>query len=153
MVYICACATAALPPDALISSMMSAASARPSPVPPYSVGMRAPSQPASVSERTNRSGYSPARSSSRQYSSGNRAQSARTAERIDSCSSVRPKSIYPRGSGKCGFGAFARVGTMKVRLAIRTTVPSCLMPRWRTVTMPQPGRERDTRASSTSESA
>src|SRR5687768_5100095 len=80
--------------------MISAASARPSPAPPYSVGMRAPSQPAAVSARTNRSGYSLLRSSSRQYSSGNSAHRERTAERIDSCSSVRPKSTATDGAAK-----------------------------------------------------
>jgi hypothetical protein len=52
IVYICACALAALPPDALISSRMSEASA----MPPYSAGIGAPSHPALVSAFTNSSG-------------------------------------------------------------------------------------------------
>src|SRR6266511_3959532 len=79
----------------------------------------------------------------------------RTHRRADRLLLVGPSEVhrYSRGSGKCDFSAFARVGIMKVRFAIRTIVPSCLMPRWRTVTMPHPGRDRDARASRTSVSA
>src|SRR6184192_4065737 len=53
IVYICAWALAALPPERLISSRMTAASATLSPDPPYSVGMSAASHPALVSASTN----------------------------------------------------------------------------------------------------
>ncbi len=53
MMYICACAVAALPPLWLISSRMIEASVMPSPAPPYSLGMSTASQPASVRARTN----------------------------------------------------------------------------------------------------
>ena len=53
MMYIWACAAAALPPLRLISSRMIDASVMPRPAPPYSAGISAASQPASVSARTN----------------------------------------------------------------------------------------------------
>src|SRR5947209_8082775 len=86
---------------------MTAASATPSPAPPYSAGIRAPSQPASVSARTNLSGYSLFRSSSRQYSSPKPAQRSRIALRIWSCWSVVEKSTLVarrRGSRSLGRG-------------------------------------------------
>ncbi len=66
MVYICAWHAVALPPQRLISSRMMLASVMPRPMPPYSSGIRAASQPSSVSFRTNASGYSPRASTSRQ---------------------------------------------------------------------------------------
>jgi hypothetical protein len=56
MLYICPWQAPALPPQRLISSMMTDASARPSPLPPYASGISAASQPASVSASTNASG-------------------------------------------------------------------------------------------------
>ena len=56
MLYICPWQAPALPPARLISSMITDASARPSPLPPYSSGISAASQPASVSASTNASG-------------------------------------------------------------------------------------------------
>ena len=56
MMYIWAWAVAALPPERLISSRTIAASVMPRPVPPYSLGDEAASQPASVSACTNSSG-------------------------------------------------------------------------------------------------
>ena len=53
-------------------------------------------------------------SRSRQYSSGNCAQSARIAARTDSCSSVRPKSILLARHGNVRLGAF-RFQTIMVR--------------------------------------
>src|SRR5258706_10019029 len=93
IVYICACADAAFPPDVLISSRMTEASAIPRPAPPYSAGMSAASHPASVSARTNSSGYALRRSRSRQYASGYFAQRSRTAAWIACCSGVARKSM------------------------------------------------------------
>jgi hypothetical protein len=56
MLYIWPWHEPALPPDKLISSMMTEASANPNPEPPYSVGMRAANHPASVNVFTNASG-------------------------------------------------------------------------------------------------
>ncbi len=56
MTYICAWQAAAFPPEALTSSRIALAVARPSPPPPYSSGMSAASQPACVSAATNSSG-------------------------------------------------------------------------------------------------
>ena len=56
MMYICAWHAAALQPEALISSRMTLAAVSPSPAPPYSSGISAASQPASVSATTNSSG-------------------------------------------------------------------------------------------------
>ena len=57
---------------------------------------------------------------------------------------------HSRGEGGSRRGAAARVGTMKLRVMTRTTVPSGLNPRWRTFTIPHPFRDRDSRVSSTS---
>ena len=70
MVYIWAWQAAPLPPLAWISSRMAAAAPAPSPLPPYSSGMSAARNPASVSARTNSVGYRRSRSFSRQYSPG-----------------------------------------------------------------------------------
>ena len=56
MLYICPWQAPALPPQRLISSMMTLASARPRPDPPYSCGMSAASQPAWVRASTNSTG-------------------------------------------------------------------------------------------------
>jgi hypothetical protein len=56
MLYIWPWQAPALPPERLISSMITVASARPRPEPPYSCGIIAASQPASVSAATNASG-------------------------------------------------------------------------------------------------
>ncbi len=53
IVYICAWAAAALQPQALTSSTIAQAAVRSRPAPPYSSGIGAASQPASVSARTN----------------------------------------------------------------------------------------------------
>jgi hypothetical protein len=82
MLYIWPWQAPALPPERLISSITTLASARPSPEPPYSCGISAASQPADVSASTNASGYPRCASISRWYESGNCAQSARTASRI-----------------------------------------------------------------------
>jgi hypothetical protein len=56
MLYIWPWQAPALPPLRLISSMITVASARPRPEPPYSAGISAASQPASVRASTNFSG-------------------------------------------------------------------------------------------------
>ena len=56
MLYIWPWQAPELPPARLISSMITEASARPRPDPPYSSGIRAASQPALVSASTNSSG-------------------------------------------------------------------------------------------------
>ena len=53
MTYIWAWQAAAFPPEALISSRITPAADSASPEPPYSSGIRAASQPASVSAWTN----------------------------------------------------------------------------------------------------
>src|SRR5215207_2990381 len=93
MVYIWAWQAPALAPERLISSRMIAASVTPNPIPPYSSGMSALSQPDLVSASTNSSGYRRSRSSSRQYSSGYCSIMSRTLRRISSCCFVRRKSI------------------------------------------------------------
>ena len=57
MMYICAWQAPELAPERLISSRITEASVTPSPPPPYSAGISAASHPASVSARTNSSGY------------------------------------------------------------------------------------------------
>ena len=54
------------------------------PLPPYSGGISAARNPASVSARTNVSGYARSASSVRQYSPGNLAHSALTDARTSS---------------------------------------------------------------------
>src|SRR5918998_5081274 len=93
IVYICAWQAPPLAPERLISSRMIAASVTPSPIPPYSSGMSALSQPDLVSASTNSSGYRRSRSSSRQYSSGYCSHISRTLRPISSCCFVRRKSI------------------------------------------------------------
>ncbi len=111
MVYIWAWHGAALPPERLISSRINPASSTPRPAPPYCSGIRAASQPASVSARTNSSGYWRASSAARQYSGGNFPQSSRISWRICCWSAVSSKSILvsprvdeiprrPTGSGR-----------------------------------------------------
>jgi hypothetical protein len=56
IVYICAWQAAELAPERLISSMITAASAMPSPEPPYCSGMRQARKPLSVSSFTNSTG-------------------------------------------------------------------------------------------------
>jgi len=56
MLYVCPWHAPELPPLRLISSMITDASARPRPEPPYSVGISAASQPARVSASTKASG-------------------------------------------------------------------------------------------------
>ena len=56
MLYIWPCTAPALPPQRLISSMITVAAVRPRPVPPYSSGIMAASQPASIKASTNFSG-------------------------------------------------------------------------------------------------
>ena len=82
MMYICAWQAPELQPWWLISWRISAASLSPRPMPPYSSGISAASQPPSVSAATNASGYALSRSSSRQYSPGNCRQSSATPSRI-----------------------------------------------------------------------
>ena len=53
MIYICAWHAPEFPPERFTSSRITDASVMPSPPPPYSVGMSAASQPASVSAFTN----------------------------------------------------------------------------------------------------
>ena len=53
MMYICPWQQPELPPERLISSMITDASVSASPEPPYSSGISADSQPASVSASTN----------------------------------------------------------------------------------------------------
>ena len=53
MVYICAWQAAPLQPQAWISSMIAAAAAMVSPLPPYSSGISAARKPALVSAATN----------------------------------------------------------------------------------------------------
>ena len=89
MMYIWAWQAAEFAPERLSSSRMMLASVIPSPAPPYSSGIRQASQPASVSARTNASGYSWRWSTSRQYASGKSLQMSRIAARIASCCCVR----------------------------------------------------------------
>src|SRR5262249_27325002 len=64
-----------------ISSMITDASVRPRPEPPYSCGISAANQPALVNASTKASGKARCASTWRWYSSGNCAHSARTASR------------------------------------------------------------------------
>src|SRR5690606_17048122 len=89
MLYIWPCTVPELPPQRLTSSRMIEASARPRPDPPYSSGIIADSQPASVNAATNSSGKPLASSILRQYSAGNSAQRARTPSRMALYSSFR----------------------------------------------------------------
>ena len=82
MLYIWPWQAPELPPQRLISSMMTEASVSPSPDPPYSCGISAASQPALVSASTNASGYPRFSSISRKYDAGNAAQRSRTASRM-----------------------------------------------------------------------
>ena len=66
IVYICAWQAAELAPERLISSRMTLASRMPSPIPPYSSGIRHARYPASVSASTNSCGYARASSEARQ---------------------------------------------------------------------------------------
>ena len=56
MLYICPWHEPELPPEKLISSMITEASARPRPEPPYSSGINAANQPALVIASTKASG-------------------------------------------------------------------------------------------------
>jgi len=96
-------------PDAATSSIMMADSVRPSPRPPYSSGIIAPSQPPSANARTNSQGYSPFLSFSRQYPRSNRRASSRAdlRTRSRSRSSVpvivgSPKSFLVRAAALRG---------------------------------------------------
>src|ERR1700719_3567838 len=93
IVYIWAWHATALPPLRLISSRMIEASIMPSPAPPYSEGIKAASQPASLRVFTNSSGYAFFSSQLRQYSLPKRAHSAATAVRISFWLSENAKSI------------------------------------------------------------
>ena len=57
---------------------------------------------------------------------------------------------FTSGRTRAYFGTCPRLYTMNVRLNVMTTVPSCLNPRVRTVTIPTFGRDFDSRVSSTS---
>src|SRR5918912_879393 len=84
MMYIWAWQAPDLAPEWLISWRMMLAWLTPRPAPPYSCGINAASQPASVSARTNSSGYAFSRSSFCQYAGSKRRHSARTGSRISS---------------------------------------------------------------------
>ena len=84
MMYICAWQAPALPPDALISSMITLAAVRPRPAPPYSSGISAAEPAGSVERRDELLRVASSRSIRRQYSSGKRAHSSRTPLRISS---------------------------------------------------------------------
>ncbi|MNN54403.1 hypothetical protein D3C81_1692180 [compost metagenome] len=88
MLYIWPWMVPELPPQWFTSSMITEASARPRPEPPYSVGIIADSQPALVMASTNSSGKPRASSILRQYSAGNCAQRARTPSRMALSSSL-----------------------------------------------------------------
>ena len=81
------------PPERLISSMTMLASVRPSPRPPYSVGISAASSRDSVSASTNSCGYSRAWSRRRQYASGKPAQRSRTCPRSSWWSVIRERGL------------------------------------------------------------
>ncbi|MNP05914.1 hypothetical protein D3C76_978780 [compost metagenome] len=88
MLYIWPWMVPELPPQALTSSRITEASARPRPEPPNSSGIIADSQPASVIALTKASGKPFSSSILRQYSAGNSLQSARTPSRMADSSSL-----------------------------------------------------------------
>src|SRR6266850_1621386 len=88
-------------PDAAMSCSISAASVTPSPEPPYSSGMIAPSQPAWAKALTNSHGYSALPSFSSQYSGGKERARLETSLRISSCCSVSAKSMAPASLEVC----------------------------------------------------
>src|SRR5690554_4805635 len=106
MLYIWPWMVPELPPQRFTSSRMMEASARPRPVPPYSSGIMADSQPASVMALTNASGKPFSSSILRQYSAGNSAHRARTPSRMALYSSFRYGFIaIPRCTSCCGRGS------------------------------------------------
>src|SRR5690606_27980660 len=103
MLYIWPWMVPELPPQRFTSSRMMEASARPRPEPPYSSGIIADSQPASVMAVTNASGKPFSSSILRQYSAGNSAHRARTPSRMALYSSFRYGFIaIPRCTSCCG---------------------------------------------------
>src|SRR5262245_52079301 len=89
MTYICAWHAPELAPDLFTSSRITEASMTPSPPPPYSSGISAASQPASVKAFTNASGYAARSSSDRQYVLSKPAHNSRMARRYSPNSAKR----------------------------------------------------------------
>ena len=86
-------------PDAATSHIMIADSVRPSPRPPYSSGIIAPSQPASANALTNSQGYSSRLSFCRQYPRSN----LRASSRADAANQVEV-AVVGAGHRRLPFG-------------------------------------------------